>query len=147
MNRKPSITIVEHDPMLSLLLLEVLSDAGYATELWTECGGAIEFIRRTQPDLVILDLWLRHRGDGWEVFDQLKRDPATCQIPIILCTDDTLLLQMGRARLGGRPAAVLAKPFEIDLLLALVAEALTLGVNRSQRVKSHAERPALQPGN
>src|SRR5918997_7093446 len=63
MNRKRSITVVEHDPMLGMLLQEVLSDEGYVTELWIECEGALECIRRTQPDLVILDLWLRRRGD------------------------------------------------------------------------------------
>ena len=118
MNRKLSITVVEHEPLLSMLLLEVLSDEGYATELWTECAGALECIRRTQPDLVILDLWLRRRGDGWQVVDHLQRDPATRQVPIILCTDDTLLLQMEGAQLIERAAAVLEKPFELDRLPA-----------------------------
>ena len=62
MCEKPVITIVEHDPMLGMLLLEVLTDEGYATELWAERAGAFEYIRRTQPDLVVLDLWLHQRG-------------------------------------------------------------------------------------
>ena len=146
MNRKPSITVVEHDPLLSMLLLEVLSDEGYAIELWTECAGALECIRRTHPDLVILDLWLRRRGDGWQVVDQLQRDPATRQIPIILCTDDTLLLQMEGARLVERAVAVLEKPFEIERLLALVTEALKGEATEPERVISYAERPALLVG-
>ena len=146
MNRKRSITVVEHDPMLGMLLQEVLSDEGYATELWIECEGALECIRRTHPDLVILDLWLRRRGDGWQVFDHLQRDPATRQIPIILCTDDTLRLQMEGAQLVERAAAVLEKPFELDRLLTLVNQALKVEAKEPERVISHAERPALLVG-
>ena len=146
MNRNPSITVVEHDPMLSMLLLEILAEEGYATDLWTEPTGASEFIRRTQPDLVILDLWLRRRGDGWQVVDQLQRDPATRQIPIILCTDDTLLLQLEGAQRVERAAAVLEKPFELDRLLALVSEGLTVEAKKVEQILSHAGPPMLALG-
>ena len=57
MDRKPDIVVVEHDPYLGMLLLEVLTEQGYAVHLWTERRGAVELIRQTRPDLVILDLW------------------------------------------------------------------------------------------
>ena len=47
MTRMPLITIVEHDPMLGMLLLEVLTEEGYAVELWTERAWALRVIRRT----------------------------------------------------------------------------------------------------
>jgi CheY-like chemotaxis protein len=146
MNTKPLITVVEHDPMLGMLLLEVLTEEGYAVELWTERAAACEAIRRTQPDLVILALWLRQRGDGWQVLDALQRDPATSQIPVIVCTDDTLLLQADAAHVAGRPAAALEKPFDLDVLLDAVAEVVSVGVQHAERAESYAERLALGLG-
>jgi CheY-like chemotaxis protein len=137
MNRKPLITVVEQDPILSMLVMELLAESDYAPMLWTEHIGAIAFIRRMMPDLIILDLWLRSRGDGWTVFNHLQHDPATRQIPIILCADDSLLLQMDEAQLVERAAAVLEKPFEIDHLLTVVTDALT--------VKPAGLHPGTQP--
>jgi CheY-like chemotaxis protein len=142
-NREPSITVVEYDPMLSMLLLEVLAEQGYQTELWTERAGAFEFVRRTQPDLVILDVWLQQRGDGWQVFDRLQRDPVTRRIPTILCTDGAHLLQMEAADVVERAAAVLEKPFEIDHLLTLVSETLEAKARAPERLVPHAERRRL----
>ena len=70
---------------------------------------------------MILALWLRQRGDGWQVFDALQRDPATCQIPVIVCADDTLLLRADAAQPAGQPVAALEKPFDLDVLLDVVA--------------------------
>lgn len=141
MRRKPLITVVEHDPLLGMLIVEVLAEEQYATTLWTECAGADELIRHTQPDLVILDLWLRRRGDGWKIFDQLQRHPATRHMPVIVCTDDTLLLQPDPDQPSRRPWAVLEKPFDLDVLLHLVADLLTVESQKPEHVGAHAEQP------
>jgi DNA-binding response OmpR family regulator len=124
MTNKPSIIIVEHDPMLGIVFHEVLTLEGYAAELWTEAAGAVEHIRQIQPDLVILDLWLQRRGDGWQIFDDLQHDPFTQAIPVILCSTDTLTLQWNGLR-AGQPAAILEKPFDLEVLLAIVADLLS----------------------
>ncbi|MFI5394712.1 MAG: polysaccharide biosynthesis protein [Candidatus Binatia bacterium] len=46
---------------------------------------ALEKIRATPPHLVILDLMMPGLG-GLEVFQQLKRDPATRHVPVMLMT-------------------------------------------------------------
>lgn len=140
MTKKPLVSVVEHDSMLGMLLLEVLTEEGYAVELWTESLGAYEDIRRTQPDVVILALWLRQRGDGWQVVDALQRDPATRQIPVIVCADDPLLLQSAASCSAGRPAAVLEKPFDLDVLLDVAAEVLNGSAAPAERAVTPAER-------
>jgi CheY-like chemotaxis protein len=143
MHKKPLIAIVEHDPMLGMLFLEVLTEEGYATDLWTERAGADAFIRRTRPDLVILDLWLRQRGEGWQVFDALQRDPATRPIPVIVCADDTQSLELHGAR---QPCAILEKPFDLDLLVDDVDDAVAVSGQGAERLGSYAEWPMLALG-
>ena len=140
MDRKPGIVVVEHDPYLGMLLLEVLTEQGYAVHLWTERQGAVELIRQMRPDLVILDLWLRRRGDGWQVYEALQADPATAQIPVVLCSEDTLLGGMDGTRPG--TTTMIEKPFDLDDLLEVVATVLAADESRSVRQAQPAPRPA-----
>jgi CheY-like chemotaxis protein len=138
MTNTPLITVVEHDPMLGMLFHEVLMLEGYAAELWTESAGAVEHIRQRQPDLVILDLWLHQRGDGWQIFDDLQRDPFTRAIPVILCTTDTVPPQWNGPPTA-QPAALLEKPFDLEVLLAVVADLLK--AHAPELVGAGTERP------
>ncbi len=46
----------------------------------------LDAIRRVQPDLVILDLALPDIS-GWEVFMQMRAEPATSETPVIILTN------------------------------------------------------------
>ncbi len=50
-------------------------------------GGAdgLARARAQKPDVILLDLMMPEM-DGWEVFKQLKADPATQHIPVIVVT-------------------------------------------------------------
>ncbi len=50
-------------------------------------GGlnGLEMVKRLKPDLVLLDLMMPD-VDGWDVYDTLRADPETRQIPIIIVT-------------------------------------------------------------
>jgi len=58
------ILIVEHDPAMVVLFEDILADAGYQTDVWPRCTGAMEHVRQAQPQEVLLSLWLEQRGDG-----------------------------------------------------------------------------------
>ena len=50
-------------------------------------GGkeGLEIIRRDHPDLILLDLMMPDM-DGWEVYQQMKADESTKDIPVIVVT-------------------------------------------------------------
>lgn len=50
-------------------------------------GGhaGLDMVRQLKPDLVLLDLMMPDM-DGWEVYQQMKTDPATANIPVIIVT-------------------------------------------------------------
>ena len=56
-----------------LLLEDILTEAGYHyhPDVWTRCAGTVACILQAHPQVVLLDLWLEQRGDGWTVLDAL----------------------------------------------------------------------------
>ncbi len=104
------------------LLDDVLTDAGYQTVLWEAGMEADELIRRSRPDLVILDSWLQERGDGLRLLERLGHDPLTASIPVLICSSEGESLPLCLP--PNRRYAILAKPFDLAGLLAAVAALL-----------------------
>ncbi|HUQ90373.1 MAG TPA: ATP-binding protein [Bryobacteraceae bacterium] len=76
----------------------------------------IERARFEHPDLILLDLMIPDRS-GFDIITELKADPSTSDIPVIIHTS-RVLSQADYDRLGGRQAAILPKG-EGDRLHAL----------------------------
>jgi CheY-like chemotaxis protein len=111
------ILIVDDDPAICEVLTEVLGDAGHYPATATDGQAALERVRASAPDLILMDLMLPTL-DGVEATRRLKQDPATRHIPIIAMSAGRHLESMA----DELPANdVLAKPFDIDVLLAAVA--------------------------
>ncbi len=121
---RPLIMVIEADPAIGLLLDELLTDEGYTVHVCPTAEEAVEWIEQEQPDGIIVDLWLRQRGDGWTILDRLRNDPATSHIPIIVCSGDTHTLQANEARLRSLRCEVVKKPFNLQDLLAKVQHSL-----------------------
>jgi CheY-like chemotaxis protein len=78
-------------------------------------------IARTQaPNLILLDLDLPDMP-GAEALRRLRADPATASIPVVVISADATPGQISRLRAEGA-VAYLAKPFDVDRLLAIVDE-------------------------
>ena len=130
----PTIMVVEYDWATRDLIEEIILDAGYVPHLWFEDNEAFEIIQAQQPDLVILDLWLKQRGDGFALLEQLWQDSSTRQIPVLVCTTDTRMLEEYDGVLQARGCDTLAKPFMVDDLLTRLAAHVGSQGNRAQHV-------------
>ena len=82
------IAIVDDDPMSRKVVGDVLLWAGYAPESYAEGQSALEGLKASPPDAVILDLWMPGL-DGMAVCRALRSDPATAQLPIMMLTGST----------------------------------------------------------
>lgn len=109
------VLIVEDDAALAELLTYNLEQAGYETSLSTDGRDAINQALAKKPDVVILDLMLPVL-DGLTVCRQLRADPATRDVLIIMLTakteetDEVVGFAMGADD-------YVAKPFSVKVLL------------------------------
>lgn len=82
---KPRVVIADDDPDIRRLVQITVSNAGCDVTVAADGEQALEIIRASPPDLVILDV-LMPRMDGWEVAKELKGDPLTESVPIMFLT-------------------------------------------------------------
>ena len=138
----PLLAIVDYDEAFREMLDAVFTEEGYRTLLLVQGSGAHAAIRQAQPDLVLLDLWLERRDAGWELVEQLCDDPATRDIPIIVCSADSQTLKTQALRMQELGCSVVAKPFDLDELLAAARQAMRRREARHPEKQRPAERPA-----
>jgi CheY-like chemotaxis protein len=84
MNGKRILCIEDETEMIELMRL-ILGRKGY--EVHGAPGGleGIKMVRELHPDLVLLDLMMPVM-DGWEVYQQIRADESTRNIPVIVVT-------------------------------------------------------------
>ncbi len=83
--RLPLILIVEDDPWARDLLIGYLENDGYRTLHARDGEEGLELARKHRPDAITLDILLPGQ-DGWEILKELKDDPATQEIPVLIVT-------------------------------------------------------------
>jgi CheY-like chemotaxis protein len=119
---KPLVLVVEDEAALQQLLAYNLERAGFAVEQALDADEALTLIAERTPDLVLLD-WMLPWTSGLELCRQLRRKPATANLPIIMLTART----EEPDRLQGLDTGAddyITKPFSIEELIARVRAVL-----------------------
>jgi two-component system phosphate regulon response regulator PhoB len=80
-----SILVIEDDPDVAGILNYNLVAAGHSPLVVTRGDEGIRYALETRPQLILLDLMLPDRA-GIDVCRELKADPSTKDIPIIMVT-------------------------------------------------------------
>jgi DNA-binding response OmpR family regulator len=114
------VLIVEDDPTASAVMADVLQSAGYEVTETASGFGVNALVRRLSPAAVLLDLGLPYRP-GTAVLADLKTDPHTAQVPVVVLSGLTEALTDERRAMA---AAVLPKPIDLHVLLETVETAL-----------------------
>jgi CheY-like chemotaxis protein len=124
------VLVVEDDPSLGDLLQAVFADEGYAVSLLgTSEAEATRFaVAKLEPDCLVLD------GSGLPAAASAWRDAAWAAqrgraVPVVLLTAHAELVQEAKESTSPRSraaafAGVVAKPFDLDELVQVVARAV-----------------------
>ncbi len=116
-SRKKKILVVDDEPDILEFLQVILEEEGYAV-LTSDKGEFLEQLHNGGlPDLILVDVLLSGK-DGREIVKHLKSQEETKHIPVIMFSAHPSAEQTAREA-GAED--FLAKPFEIDELLAKVA--------------------------
>jgi len=81
-----NILIVEDDAFLRGLISKKLISAGFNVLEAIDGASGIKKTRQEKPDLILLDLLLPSI-DGFEVLSEIKKDPITSPIPVIILSN------------------------------------------------------------
>jgi CheY-like chemotaxis protein len=116
------VLVVDDERSIRLLCRVNLTASGMDVMEAADGREALEAIRRSRPDLVLLDVMMPE-VDGWTVARELAADERTRDIPIVFLTAraDPADRRLG-ARLGG--VGYLVKPFDPVSIGDLVEETL-----------------------
>ena len=117
----PTVVVVEDDRRSFDLLRVYLEAAGARVVSARDGREGLDTVRRLSPAGVILDILLPGI-DGWEVLAQLKADPGTAAIPVIVVS---MLDERGRGFALGA-AEYLVKPVGKEQLLAALYRAAAM---------------------
>jgi CheY-like chemotaxis protein len=85
MGTKPQILVVEDDPKVVIFVKDSLEYMGFEVLIARNGVEGLKKTREEMPDLIVLDVMMPGM-DGYEVCRQLKTDPGTRQIPILMLT-------------------------------------------------------------
>ena len=126
---KMSIMVVDDEPKIRRFLKETLELRDYEVCAAASGPDALEQLKKRKVDLILLDVMMPVM-DGYEVYHLLKEDPTTKDIPVIIVTAKG---ERKDRQLGMNSATYnyLAKPFQLEDLLAKVQEVLQHRVSRN----------------
>ncbi len=119
---RPTVLVIEDEPVTNTLLCEVLNNEGYACHGAEDGQHALDLAARIHPDAILLDLMLPDLN-GFEVYERIRRTGPLKRVPVVVVSalDDEASRKRGR-ELG--IDAYLTKPFMPDTLVSELHEVL-----------------------
>jgi DNA-binding response OmpR family regulator len=138
------ILVVEDEAKIAQIVSAYLRRDGYQVLLASDGRKALDLARAELPDLIVLDLMLPEIS-GWDVCRELRRNPRTARVPIIMATarEDVSDRIVG-LELGADDYVV--KPYDAKELVARV-HAVLRRVNEQREVGAAGEpTPVLYRG-
>ncbi len=118
-----TVLCVDDETDILVFACRVFELEGYRCLQAATGDEAFRAIKNHEVDLVVLDLRLAE-NDGWSIMEQIKSNPETSAIPVIICTASFGEPQRERA-LNMGAADYLVKPLSAAALRDAVARALS----------------------
>ena len=116
------VLIVEDETDIRTLIAGILQDEGHETREAATSDEALAAVRAREPNLVILDVWLKGSSmDGIELLDLLKQNAPDLPV-IIISGHGTVETAVAAIRKGAYDYIV--KPFKADKLIVTATRAL-----------------------
>ena len=109
------IVVAEDDEGILDAIKVILEMEGYEVETTVD-GKALYDMKEELPDLFLLDIWMSGM-DGRVICTYVKSQERTKHIPVILMSASK---EIGKSAREAGADEFLAKPFELDKLVALI---------------------------
>jgi DNA-binding response OmpR family regulator len=117
------IICIEDEPEMIDLIQLILTRRGFEVTGATGGKEGLTLVREKRPDLVLLDLMMPDM-DGWEVYQQMKAEESTRDIPVIVVTAKAQNIDKVLGLHIAKVDDYIAKPFSPQELIDSVEKVL-----------------------
>ncbi|HZT30044.1 MAG TPA: response regulator [Bryobacteraceae bacterium] len=84
MRDKPRILIVDDDDDFVEAVAFVLEANGFTVSRGRDGAEGIRLAKMERPDLILMDIMMRERTEGFFTIHEIRRDPALTSVPIFV---------------------------------------------------------------
>jgi len=112
--KKVQILVVEDEDNIAIALDYLLTREGYDQTRLATGAGAVDLIRDTKPDLVLLDVMLPEVS-GYEICQTVRADPDCAAVRILMMTARGSAMERRKGLAMGADGFI-SKPFELKEL-------------------------------
>lgn len=120
----PKIVCAEDDKLILTSLVQGFTAAGFAVTAAHDGEEAVEKIKAVKPDVVLLDIMMP-KLDGFGVVWELKANPETADIPVVMLTNLSDSETLSKILEAGVTDYLLKSEQTIDQIIVKVNEVLS----------------------
>ena len=126
MSLSRTVLLVDDDADFVDMNRILLEQNGYAVRVAYSGKQCLAEVAARRPDVIILDMVMESREDGFDVSRELRNSEHTKKIPLIMITsvNDSIPFRLQPDRTWLPVDALLEKPVDPQLLLSVVGKAL-----------------------
>ena len=118
------IAVFNHSPTNLRLFREILTKHGFEVFTFQQEMTTLAEVERMQPDLIILAYIVGYQENELHIIHELRSRPSTHRIPIVVCSTGVRKIEEFGRYVNVRYLSLLPKPFNMNELVAAVAESL-----------------------
>ena len=122
----PLVLVIDDDPVVRELLFRHFNSAGFRTAEAENGMLGLEMAEELMPDVITLDV-IMPQTDGWSVLSELKANPKTQDIPVVVVT----IIDNQRLGFSLGASEYLTKPVDRRRLVSLVHELVGMTPGKS----------------
>jgi DNA-binding response OmpR family regulator len=115
------ILIIEDEEVLSGLLRKKIEKEGFEAYTAPDGEEGLKMMREIMPDLILLDILMPKKG-GFEVMEEMSRDDAIKNIPVIIFSNSGQPVELDRAKALGAKDCLVKTEFDPQEVLDKVIE-------------------------
>jgi CheY-like chemotaxis protein len=126
------VVAIEPDPLLRALYRELLEEDGYCVTALPALDRQLDKVSALAPDVILIEDAPGTDG-AWASLTALRQEPPIARVPIVLATAAIRQVEASADRLAALAVHVVVKPFNVDELGAVIAQALATSPNGALR--------------
>ena len=118
------IFILEDDDFMRGLLMRKFQADGAIVEANNQAAGAFEAIKKMMPDITILDIMIPGEIDGLEILRQMRADPQTRDLKVMMLSNLSEKANLDKANKLGVSSYLVKSTVTVEGIATEVARAL-----------------------